>query len=335
VTKRRVVVTAVFETFWKFACERQRVFFRRVAGDEGPWTDDPILQANRFTNAYRASDRVSQYLIRHVIYRGESAPHEVFFRTILFKLFNKIETWELLEGGIGEILWSEFSFDRYATLLGDAKRRGNRLYSSAYIMPSGSGAVHDDEKHRSHLRLIQLMMKENAPQRIAESASMKEAFNLLSGFPTVGPFLAYQFVTDLNYSELTDFSEMEFVVPGPGARSGIRKCFQDMGHLSEADVIRYVAEHQAEEFDKRGLDFQTLWGRPLQLVDCQNLFCEVDKYARVAHPETVGLGNRTKIKRRFAPNPEPQEFWFPPKWGINERIATSQAAVSRRISYVE
>ena len=30
------------------------------------------------------------------------------------------------------------------------------------------------------------------------------------------------------------------------------------------------------------VEFRDLWGRPLQLIGCQNLFCEVDKYARVA-----------------------------------------------------
>jgi hypothetical protein len=34
-------------------------------------------------------------------------------------------------------------------------------------------------------------------------------------------------ITDLNYSGLTDFSEMEFVMPDPGAKDGIRKCFRD------------------------------------------------------------------------------------------------------------
>jgi len=33
----------------------------------------------------------------------------------------------------------------------------------------------------------------------------------------VGDFLAYQFITDINYSTLTDFSEMDSRT-GPGAR---------------------------------------------------------------------------------------------------------------------
>ena len=88
--------TVVYDTYWRFAAERQAVFFRKLEGGGPPWTDDSIIARHKFTNAYRASDRVSQYLIRNVIYDGDQSVPEVFFRTILFKLFNKIETWELL-----------------------------------------------------------------------------------------------------------------------------------------------------------------------------------------------------------------------------------------------
>ena len=57
---------------------------------------------------------------------------------------------------------------------------------------------------------------------------MAQAFEILRSYPTIGNFLAYQFVTDLNYGDLIDFSEMEFVVPGPGALDGIRKCFSNL-----------------------------------------------------------------------------------------------------------
>ncbi|MHB9024600.1 MAG: nucleotide kinase domain-containing protein, partial [Armatimonadota bacterium] len=117
------VPSPVFETYWRFAAERQQVFFRRWAGAPSPWTDNPILHTYKFTNAYRAADRVSQYLIRHVIYRGDSAPEEVFFRTILFKLFNRIDTWELLCAALGDITWADFDFDRYTTVLESAMAR--------------------------------------------------------------------------------------------------------------------------------------------------------------------------------------------------------------------
>ncbi|MCI0525851.1 MAG: hypothetical protein L0Y56_00155, partial [Nitrospira sp.] len=96
-----LVPSEVYNFYWYLATERQNIFFRKLGGSGPPWTNDPILQEYKFTNAYRASDRVSQYLIRNVIYEGDQSPEEVIFRIVLFKVFNKIETWELLRGTFG------------------------------------------------------------------------------------------------------------------------------------------------------------------------------------------------------------------------------------------
>src|SRR5438128_1235810 len=76
--------TPVYNSYWRFAAERQNVFFRRLEGRPPPWTHDPVIRAHKFTNAYRASDRVSQYLIRRVIYRADlpDDPAEVVFRIL-------------------------------------------------------------------------------------------------------------------------------------------------------------------------------------------------------------------------------------------------------------
>src|SRR2546428_7672364 len=79
VGRRLLKVSKVFWTYWRFAAERQAIFFRRLR-DPFPWTHDQILQKFKFTNAYRASDRVSQYMIRNVAYQGEQSASELFFR---------------------------------------------------------------------------------------------------------------------------------------------------------------------------------------------------------------------------------------------------------------
>ncbi len=325
----RLKPTPVYNTYWRFAAERQAVFFRRLEGRPPPWTHDPILRAHKFTNAYRASDRVSQYLIRSVIYRADlpGDPAEVVFRTLLFKLFNKIETWELLEKELGTLSYSAYSFKRYDQILSRALARGLTIYSAAYIMPSG-GSLGHDRKHRNHLTLLDRMMADGLPAKLAGTASMQQAFNLLRNYPTIGDFLAYQYVTDVNYTTVTNFTEKEFVVPGPGAIDGIRKCFADTGGMSDADVIRTVADRQEVEFERLGLEFPTLWGRRLQLIDCQNLFCEVDKYARVAHPESNGASGRTRIKQKFRPHPDRIDYWYPPKWGINDAVVAHRVRAS-------
>jgi len=318
--------TAVYNSYWRFATERQRVFFRRLERHPPPWTDDPVLLAYKFTNAYRASDRVSQYLIRRVIYR-EDLPNdsaEVVFRILLFKLFNRIDTWELLEQNVGPLTYAAYSFKRYDRLLTRAMDRGDRIYSAAYIMPS-AGSLGFGRKHRNHLTLIERMLEAELPARLADAGSMQQAFDLIRAYPTVGDFLAYQYVTDINYSAVMNFTEMEFVVPGPGSIDGIRKCFISTGRMSDPEVIRFMAERQEVEFARLGLDFQSLWGRRLQLIDCQNLFCEVDKYARVMHPEISGVTGRTRIKQKFRPHRNPIDYWYPPKWELNEAVAAHSA----------
>jgi hypothetical protein len=318
-------VSEVYESYWRFAAERQEVFFRRVRGEARPWTGNAVLTTYKFTNAYRASDRVSQYLIRRVIYRPDlpSSPREVFFRILLFKLFNKIETWQLLEKSFGPITFEDYRFARYDNVLGRAMRDGRRIYSAAYIMPPGSSAFGRPAKHQNHLLLLERMMEHQLPEQLAQTRTMQEGFERLRAYPTIGDFLAYQFITDINYSEITNFSEMDFVVPGPGARDGLRKCFADPGGLNEPELIRLMADLQEQEFERLGLDFKSLWGRRLQLIDCQNLFCEVDKYARVAHPQIAGRTGRTRIKQKFEPIQTPIEFFYPPKWKLNEKICAA------------
>ena len=145
---RVLKATPIFDAYWRFATERQQVFHRRVRGEAHPWTDDSVLAAYRFTNVYRASDRVSQYLIRNVIYEGSQHPEEVFFRTLLFKFFNRIETWEALADHVGSPTWVRFDFSRYCRVLDDAFAAGERLYSAAYIMPSP--LFGNARKHKNH-----------------------------------------------------------------------------------------------------------------------------------------------------------------------------------------
>jgi hypothetical protein len=315
------VTSEVFDTYWRFAHERQEVYFRKLEGQAPPWTADPIVRTHRFTNAYRAADRVSQYLMRRVIYADRSAatPKDTLLRILVFKFFNRIDTWELLERTVGSVQWGTYRFEEYERVLTRAIDARQRIYSAAYIMPACT-ALADGRKHRGHLRLIEKMINEGVAERLAASKSLADGFTLLRSYPMLGDFLAFQYAIDVNYSELTNFSEGDFVVPGPGARDGLRKVFKDPGGYSQDDLVRWVADRQEKEFARLQLPFRNLWSRRLQLIDCQNLFCEVDKYARVHHPDVAGVSGRTRIKQRYeqrGPSPRP---WFPPKWGLNDKI---------------
>lgn len=155
--------SVVYDTYWRFAAERQEAFINRWRGLPPPWTSDPILREYKFTNAYRASDRVSQYLIKNVIYEGEQSSEELFFRILLFKFFNKIETWELLTGALGTVSYRDYDYRAYDRLLLNAITKGQRIYSAAYIMPSDSSTFGTTRKHRANLKLLRQMMDDEEP----------------------------------------------------------------------------------------------------------------------------------------------------------------------------
>lgn len=316
------IPSKIYDTYWKFAAQRQNLFFSKMNLDAYPPSDDPILSKYKFTNAYRASDRVSQYLIKNVIYNNKNlSPEDIIFRIILFKLFNKIETWETLEKKLGEITYQNYNFNIFDEILSEQLLNDIKIYSAAYIMPSGKSTFHYTKKHQNNLTLLEVMMKDGIAKNVASAKSLHEVYELLLQYPTLGEFLAFQLSIDINYSELCDFDEMSFVKAGPGAKNGIHKCFVSTANYNYEEIIRYMAVRQQEEFERLGLQFQDLWGRPLQLIDCQNLFCETDKYSRVAYPEVNGESGRTRIKQLYKPsNREAIEYFYPPKWNINQNI---------------
>ena len=99
----------IYDLYWYFACERQNIFLKKLNKMATKLTDDAILKEYKFCNSYRVNDRVSQYLLKNVIYNGRRYNEaNMLFRIILFKLFNKETTWELLMNEFGDITLENF-----------------------------------------------------------------------------------------------------------------------------------------------------------------------------------------------------------------------------------
>jgi hypothetical protein len=308
----------VLDTYWYFAAERQKVLYRRLRGEIPPYTADPILQHYKFCNVYRACDRVSQFLIRNMIYCGDFSDTDQLFRIMLFRLLNKNETWQWLEERLGEISLATFDVDCYSVLLNEL-RQSQPIYGNAFILCANK-AFGFERKHANHLALLKMVfVKSDTWRQLLDAQSLKELFERLRGLPLLVDFMAYQLAIDMNYSEVFDFSENDFTVAGPGALRGVSKCFKNIEIMSPSDIILWMVEHQDEKFERLGLDFENLGGRKLQTVDCQGLFCEVDKYCRVKFPELAS--NRSRIKAQFVESPRLIDYFFPPKWQVVLKIA--------------
>ena len=307
----------VYELYWTFASRRQAAFEARLAGLRQPWTTDPILQVYKFCNVFRAADRVSQFMIRDVAYGhdAETSARDRVFQITAFRTFSNIATWETITEELGGAPRLEHlrsgAFER---VLDRAKARNGGLYTGAFILCANK-AFGFDEKHRNHVALFKHMFLENAcAERVLQAPSLEAVVGLLQTFPLMGPFMAYQTAIDLNYSELLNFSENDYIQAGPGALRGLKKAFIDLGDFSPSDTILWMVDCQEEEFRRLELPFHGLFGRALHGIDCQGLFCELDKYCREAVPGLVSA--RSRIKAKYLGAGRDIDLFFPPKWQL-------------------
>lgn len=115
---------------------------------------------NLFVRKYKI-DRVSQYLLKNVIYNGyQYTEEDMIFRIVLFKLFNKESTWELLSSKMGDIRLSNFDFDKCKKILEGAVLDNVKIYNDAYIS-CPTKAFGFEKKYENHLVLLQKMFLED------------------------------------------------------------------------------------------------------------------------------------------------------------------------------
>lgn len=66
---------------------------------------------------------------------------------------------------------------------------------------------------------------------------------------------------------------------------------------------------------RKGMEFLYVDGRRLSAIDCQGLFCEVDKYLRLARPELKT--NRSRMKARYRDSGRKVQYVLPHMWTIH------------------
>ncbi|MCL1923879.1 MAG: putative DNA base hypermodification protein [Propionibacteriaceae bacterium] len=304
----------VYEKYWHFVGERQRIFDKRVRGEAPPWTDDPIFTHYKFCNVFRSADRESQYMIRDICYGGAQAK-DLAFEIVAFRTFSRGDVWDKIKTMLGHAPnlndLDDGSFENALTTL---KESGQKLYTGSFILCANE-AYGRKGKHLNHVEMFRAMFLDgDLYERVIEADTFGEVYEKLHSYPLMGDFMSYQTAIDLNYSELIDFSENDFTKAGPGALRGIDKVFADSNGWTPEEVIMWMVDHQEEELDRLGIEFGGLFGRPLHAIDAQNVFCETDKYCRQAVPELAS--NRTRIKTKFAAKTQPIRYFFPPKWGL-------------------
>lgn len=311
----------ILDTFFKFVVERHAIHQRRLAGQPPPWTTNDVMAKYPFTNVFRVFDRGSQYVLHNVINVGDQSLTEQCFRVMLFRAFNKEETWEYMEERLGGVTWRNFDLQAYEEILVERNRQGYPLYNPAYIIPSPKlGGL---TSPANHLRLIEMMMTEGLPEQLKKLQHLQDAHGRIVLFPGMGDFMALQLLLDLNMTTHFGFSEDEWVALGPGSMECIRKMFGADVRGHELDAVRYLHRTQHQHFARLNVSPGRIprlahgMRSGLSMVDIEHALCECEKYSRAAHPSIQGHRQRVS-KRRFVPHPEPITAEAPEHWLNNE-----------------
>lgn len=308
-------------------CERMNIFWRKYNGEQAPWTDDDILRNFKFTNVYRCLDRVSQYLLSRVIYNGkEYEPEDMFFRILLFKHFNKNETWDLLEKEFGDITY-ETGLENIAKFLDKVVDSGDTIYGNAYIVncffyqyPQYKH-ITGMSKHRAHFRIFEDEIFQNGHlYDFLEAKTFEDLYWVFKNMKIYGDFTAQQYCIDLNYSPLFNFSENDFVITGPGSLKGIGWTFDGASgkRYDYVGTIKWVHDNferlMGDFCEKTGMKWNPLPWEPVPtLTNLQNCFCETSKFAK-GLGASFNKGRNERIKHTYEKSPKKIEFVFPPKW---------------------
>lgn len=302
-----------WQSLWDFLHERQQAFYnRKVIKAAPPWSTDPVVQQNHFTNVYRELDPGTIYLVHHIL-RAMEPSSTVAFNVVFYRLFGHERTWDRLcadtqpaSDGTPHLLRPEPGVGRrVAEVLAAMMAEGLQPFTPAYMV---SNYGKSEPKPDVMGQVVGLAAADWVRHwnEIRNAKSRQGAHKALEGIYGVGRFVAFQALVDLSYPILTGGHQIlnaggsnnDWATCGPGAWSGINRIFPGLTRSLENLALSHLCHCQHDELERRGFKWlQDEKGErlPISRANMQNCMCEFHKYMRLREGEGAGR------KRRFDP----------------------------------
>ena len=267
--------------------ERHNIFIKKEQGLPRPWTKDEILNTYKFTNPFRQNDRVTRELIARLA--DADSEQELFARIVIFRMFNWPPTYDLL---LDHGLVSKWRRDVAVRVLQQYKKDGGKVFTGAYMM-TGSGSSGEGGKIATACNSINLMLHDanSILKQIHEHNTLQHACQLLTKYPMVANFVAYEFATDMRHTSILNRAEdiYTWANPGPGAKRGIHRILfgttrgaKPAGEKVDYQAVMQELMHIAQ---KRLGRLKMFKDTRFEMRDIEHSLCEFDKYMRVYNGE--------------------------------------------------
>lgn len=255
--------------YFQTARERYLIALRRAAGAEPPWTDDPILREWRFCNVHREDDKTTQWFKQHIRLplSGKSAETQLK-ATIIFRWFNRIETGERLL----DLIHGEWDVEEARRRLKDV----SPICTGAYMIRTPEGLTKLDGI---------LYSIESCIPDLGVAAkwgdSLENAWRDLLPFYGIGPFMAYEIISDLRWTILEGAQDiLTWANAGPGCARGLgrvvsghRKQFNR--HKDQDEMLNVMRE--LLELSRSEVHWPTQ-DKPWEMREVEHWACEFEKY---------------------------------------------------------
>ena len=273
------------EHFFETARERYHIMLRRKNKEPAPWTDDQVLRDFYFCNVFREDDKTTAWLRKNIRNRLRSATPEHIVKAIAaFRWFNYIPTGELIKDTLVAKGWNAAAV-RYLL------RKEKQLWSGAYIIMPLPG-----QKVRKLDGVCQCMRKLDAKgvaKVAAETKSLELTHQKLMDSQGMGPFMAYEVISDLLHTKVlrkaTD--RYTWANPGPGCKRGLDWVYDKKHTMSKAgrlEMLNHMRELLA--LSQQACNWPEDWPA-WDMRTVEHWLCEYDKYRR-------GQAG-THLKRRY------------------------------------
>ena len=264
--------------YWQIERENIRLQ-KEVSKLPPPWTNDSILQEYKFCQVFREDDRTTRWFREHIREPMKDSP-EVLMATVIFRWFNWIPTGRtLIEHGLLK------RWDRKKAIEEITKQP--KWVTGAYIIktPNGMDKVTGVSECVSHMWKDRKYLAE----KISKTKSLEDTWTLLRDYPYMGPFMAYEVVTDLRHTYLLDDAKdvLMWANAGPGAMRGLNRLTgRELGYSKRSHD--WVSEMQElYKIVQTRLPVHILQRNDMryEMREIEGGLCEFDKYSRIVKGE--------------------------------------------------
>lgn len=253
-------------------------------------SDDPIIRDWRFCNVRREDDRVTIWIKKNI--REAYADHPLLWLMLCMGRQINLPTTLYALACMYPGAWpgdDEFTPENLRDALTDRAALGLKNYTGVYVIsaPPGGGP----KPTYTAMQVIGCLWNDRnhlAQFVTGEMRSMKRFHSMLMGYPGWGPFLAYQAIVDMRFTDIFKdaIDATSWCAAGPGTIRGLNRVY---GRPVDQDLTRM----KKPAVQLRAMnELRIMWpilvkesGVEMDLSDVPNVMCETDKYLRVKNGE--------------------------------------------------